>query len=185
MEDNELITKCKNGDKLAFETLIGKYHPLIFKYLCKISGDELVAEDLVQETFIKMIRSIDKFDSYGRAKFYTYLICIAKNCYIDYYRKEKKRLKDITFDNNLNMEDCNNVEELVISKMDNMNILEAMDNLTDDQKMVIKMKYIEELTIKEIGEILNIESKTVKSRIHNGMVKLRKMLQGGNFDERD
>jgi RNA polymerase sigma-70 factor, ECF subfamily len=138
---------------------------------------------LVQETFIKMIRNIDKFDTYGKAKFYTYLICIAKNCYIDYYRKEKKRSKDITIDDNFNLENSNDVEELVISKMNNMNILEAMNNLTDNQKMVIKMKYIEELTTKEIGEILNIESKTIKSRIHNGMVKLRKMLQGVDIDE--
>jgi RNA polymerase sigma-70 factor, ECF subfamily len=183
MEDNELISKCKNGEKFAFEALIGKYHPLIFKYLCKISGDEVISEDLVQETFIKMIRSIDKFDLKGSAKFYTYLICIAKNCYIDYYRKEKKRSKDISIDDHIGFQAGNNIEELVISKMENMNILEAVNDLTDNQKMVIKMKYIEELTTKEIGDILNIEPKTIKSRVHNAVIKLRKALQGGNVDE--
>jgi RNA polymerase sigma-70 factor, ECF subfamily len=185
MEDNELIIQCKNGEKSAFENLISKYHPVVFKYLCRISGDEFIAEDLVQETFIKMIRGIEKYDTYGKATFQTYLICMAKNCYIDYYRKEKKRSKDIIIDENLSSEEFNNIEELVLSKMDNVIIFEAMENLTDNQKMVIRMKYIDELTTKEIGEILNIESKTIKSRIHNGMVKLRKMLQGGDIDERN
>lgn len=183
MEDNDLIKQCKDGEKLAFEALITKYHPLIFKYLCKISGDEFIAEDLVQETFIKMIRSIDTFDIYGKAKFYTYLISIAKNCYIDHYRREKKRALDIAINDDLKIADKNNVEEIVIAKLEHSNVLEAIDNLTDSQKMAIKLKYIEELTTKEIGEILNIETKTIKSRIHNGMVKLRNTLKGGDVDE--
>lgn len=182
MEDNELIMKCKTGEKYAFEALISKYHPSIFKYLCKISSDEFLAEDLVQETFVKMIRGIDKYDLYGRANFQTYLICMAKNCYIDYYRKEKKRFKDISIDESYIIEDCN-IEEAVISAMFNDDILGAMDYLTENQRKVIRMKYIEELTTKEIGEILDIETKTIKSRIHNGMVKLRKILQGGKTDE--
>lgn len=185
MEDNELIKQCKNGEKLAFETLITKYHPLVFKYLCKISEDEFLAEDLVQETFIKMIRGIDKFEIYGKAKFYTYLISIAKNCYIDHYRREKKRYMDISIHDNLTLIDQNDVEEMVITNLEHMQAIEAIDNLTDSQNLAIKLKYIEDLTTKEISEILNIEVKTVKSRIHNGMVKLRNALKGGEMDERN
>jgi RNA polymerase sigma-70 factor, ECF subfamily len=184
MEDLELIVRCKNGEKSAFEALIRMYHPLIFKYLCKISGDEMLAEDLVQETFIKMIRNIDKFDPYGKAKFSTYLVCIAKNCYIDYYRKEKNRANDVAIGTDFGMQDLCNMEELVIRKMDNIEVLEAVDQLTDHQKIAIRMKYIDNLTTKEIGELLNVEAKTIKSRIHNGMVILRKMLKGGDADER-
>jgi RNA polymerase sigma-70 factor, ECF subfamily len=185
MKDIELILGCKNGEKSAFEALITMYHPMIFKYLCKLSGNEMTAEDLVQETFIKMIRNIDKFDTSGKAKFSTYLVCIAKNCYIDYYRKERNREKDVSIEDHFGLKSSHSVEEIVMSKMDNIEVLEAVDQLTDAQKVAIKMKYIDDLTTKEIGEFLNVEAKTIKSRIHNGIVILRKTLIGGDTDERD
>lgn len=186
MEDKELVTKCKNGEREGFEALISKYHSYVYKYLCKISDNDLIVEDLVQETFIKMIRNIDKFDIKGKAKFSSYLITISKNCYIDYYRKERKRINDIPIEETLNFEGYRkSIDEIVVDKMYKIEIFDAINDLTVDQQIAIKMKYIEDMTIKEIGEILKVEPKTIKSRIHNGMVKLRKSLQGGNHNERD
>lgn len=92
MGDNELIHRCKNGDKTAFQELISRYHPFVFKFLVKITENEQLAEDLTQDIFIKVIRNIDKFDIYGKAKFSTYVITMSKNSYIDYLRKEKRSL---------------------------------------------------------------------------------------------
>jgi RNA polymerase sigma-70 factor (ECF subfamily) len=186
MEDNEIIKICKRGEKEAFQVLISRYHPFVYKYLYRISENDLIVDDLVQETFIKMIKGIDKFDLQGKAKFSTYLITIAKNCYIDYYRREKKRMSEVSIDELSNIEASGtNVQELIVAKLYNESVLEYLENLTEDQRIAIKLKYIEDLTLKEIGEILNIEPKTIKSRIHNGIVKLRSMIERGDYDERD
>jgi RNA polymerase sigma-70 factor, ECF subfamily len=186
MDDNEIIKRCKRGEKEAFQELISRYHPFVYKYLFRISDNNLIVDDLVQEAFIKMIKGIDKFDLYGNAKFSTYLITIAKNCYIDYYRKEKKRTSEVSIDELSNIEASGtSIQELIANKLYNESVLALLENLTEDQRIAIKLKYIEDLTLKEIGEILNIEPKTIKSRIHNGIVKLRSMIEGRNYDERD
>ncbi len=178
MEDKKLIKECQNGDKSAFQELISKYHPIVYKFLVRVTEDERLTEDLTQETFIKIIRSIDKFDVNGKAKFSTYIIAVSKNCYIDYLRKNKKTMQSVAIDDNLNIEDTDvNVEEIVLDKIYGNDILKAMESLTEEQRIAIKLKYIEDLTLKEIGDILKIEPKTVKSRIHNGIVKLRQLLQ--------
>ena len=89
MDDIKLIKRCQNGDKEAFQELVKMYHPYVYRFLIRTTGDEQLSQDLTQDTFIKIIRSIEKFDIYGKAKFSTYIITVSKNCYIDYLRKQK------------------------------------------------------------------------------------------------
>ena len=179
MEDTKIIKRCQAGDKSAFEELIAKYHPYVFKFLIKLSEDEELAEELTQETFIKVIRNIDKFDVYGKAKFSTYIITLCKNCYIDYYRKHKGEVKNVAIDDSLNL--CyEDTEEKVLDKLDGESAVASLEKLPEEQRIVIKMKYLEGMTLKEIGEKLELEPKTIKSRIHNGIVKLRKIFEGGD-----
>lgn len=178
LDDSKLIKKCQNGDKEAFQELISKYHPFVYKFLFKLTGEEEIAEDLNQETFLKVIKSIDKFDIHGKAKFSTYIITVAKHCYIDYLRKQNKFINYISIDEDMSIEDTQlNVEGTVIDNMYNEKIMEKMSSLSEEQQIVIKMKYIEGLTLNEIGEKLKLEPKTIKSRIHNGIVKLREMFE--------
>lgn len=180
MEDTRIIKRCQMGHKEAFQELISKYYPFVYKFLVRISENENLAEDLTQDTFIKIIRNIENFDVNGSAKFSTYIIAISKNLYIDHLRQEKRILPSVPIDQYLNIGDAGiDIEDTVIYKMYNQDILDNMEKLTEVQKIVIKMKYIEGLTLKEIGDTLNLEPKTIKSRIHNGVVKLRKMLGGG------
>jgi RNA polymerase sigma-70 factor (ECF subfamily) len=183
VEDNSLIKKCQRGDKEAFQLLISKYHPFVYKFLLRIADNGQTAEDLTQETFIKVIRNIDKFDTAGKAKFLTYVISIAKNSFIDYLRREKRYGTNIPI---TEIEDVNIVvEDTVIDKLYEQSILANLEALSEEQKIAIKLKYIEGLTLKEIGDRLDLEPKTIKSRIHNGIVKLRKRLDRGDDNERD
>lgn len=178
MEDIKLIKKCHTGDREAFNELISKYHPIVYKFLVKLSRDENISEDLTQETFIKLIRNIEKFDVHGSAKFSTYIITIGKNVYIDYLRKEKRALTDISLNEDYligNMGES--LEEIVSGRLYNEEIIANMEKLTEEQRFAIRMKYIEGLTLKEIGDILGLEPKTIKSRIHNGISNLRKILE--------
>jgi RNA polymerase sigma factor, sigma-70 family len=186
MEENKLIKRCQVGDKEAFQELISKYHPFVYKFLIKVTANEDVAEDITQETFLKIIKNIEKFDVHGKAKFSTYTITVSKNCYIDYLRKEKKFLQDLAIDENINTEDINtNTENIVLDKIYGEEVKKELENLSEEQKLAVKMKYMEGLTLKEIGDKLELEPKTVKSRIHNGIVKLRKIFGGDDKYEGD
>ncbi|HCF70977.1 MAG TPA: RNA polymerase subunit sigma-24 [Syntrophomonas sp.] len=185
METKNLIKKCQQGDKEAFQLLISRYHPLVYKFLVKISNNDQVAEDLTQETFLKVIRHIDNFATEGQAKFSTYIISIAKNAYIDYLRKEKRLLHNSSISEALNTEDVNIQEDRVVDRLYGQSLLKSLEDLPDEQRIAIKLKYLEGLTLKEIGMELGLEPKTVKSRIHNGMIRLRKLAGKGDEYERD
>jgi RNA polymerase sigma-70 factor (ECF subfamily) len=155
MEDNKLIKKCQMGDREAFNELISKYHPNVYKFLIKLSYNEDTAEDLTQETFIKVIRNIEKFDVHGSAKFSTYIITIAKNLYIDYLRKEKRFLYETLPDENYISENAEkSIEETVADKLYSEEIIKGMEKLTEEQRMAIWMKYIEGQTLYQPKELL-------------------------------
>lgn len=89
MNEVKLILECQKGEKKAFNELIENYYPYVSKFLRKLTGNEEISQDLVQETFLKLIVNIDKFDVKGKATFSTYLMKIAKNCYLDYLKNKK------------------------------------------------------------------------------------------------
>lgn len=172
MSDKALIKACQKGEKQAFEDVIQMYYPYVWKFLIKTTADELLAQDLTQETFLKMIKSIETFNLGGKAAFGTWLITIAKNCYIDYLRKNKTypvNLDDIQIDSQFDM------EFMVTEKMRYEELTKAIEKLPPEQGIAIRMKYEQDLTLDEIAQQFNVPSKTVKSRIHDGTVKLCRM----------
>lgn len=178
MEDFKLIRNCQKGNKAAFQELITKYHPLVSGFLIKLTRNAQHAEDLTQDTFLKVIKNIEKFDLNKTGKFSTYIITIAKNCYLDEIKKEVRYKRFQSINAQCDTGDPTiDLEETIINKLDGQAVLDSLENLTEEQQIVIKLKYIEELTLKEIGRILNLEPKTVKSRIHNGVEKLRGILK--------
>lgn len=178
MNDIKLILACQNGDKQAFNDLITLYYPYVSKFLLKLSSDNAISEDLIQDTFVKLIRGIDSFNVYGKAAFATYLMTIAKNCYIDYLRKNKNIMLNI---DEQEIADTITLESKVLNSIEASELLKAVDALPWEQGQAIRLKYLEQLTLQEIAEKFNTQPKTIKSRIHDGMVKLRKGLgKGGN-----
>ena len=178
MNDKALIKRCQRGDRQAFDELIRLYYDYVSGFLLKNTGDETLSEDLTQETFLKMIRSIEKYDTGGSASFGTWLITIAKNCYIDQLRRNRIQLEDI---DSLPLEDEKSVADEVEKKFQYEQIMKALEMLPSEQALAIKLKYVEDMTLAQIAERFGVQQKTIKSRIHDGAVKLRKML---NLKER-
>ena len=174
MNENEVIKRCQNGDRTAFDELIRAYYPYVTKYLLKLTGSEMLTEDLTQDVFFKMIRTIDKYKTNGKASFATYIITIAKNTWIDHMRRNKVVLGDLSETETQSGDDT---ERKVITKMQYEEIIKYIDSLPPNQACVIRLKYIEELTLKEIERITGVPEKTVKSRIHEGTKKLRNFLK--------
>ena len=173
MSEKTLIKKCQRGEQSAFEELIRLYYDYVFGFLLKTTADKTVCEDLTQETFLKMIQNIEKFNSGGGAAFGTWLITIAKNSYIDYLRRNRVCFDDIE---SLPLEDKQDIAAKVESGIQYEQLLEYLKSLPDEQAAAIRLKYVEDMTLKEIAERFGVPPKTVKSRIHDGTVKLRKKL---------
>lgn len=175
--DYKLILLAQSGNKAAFQSLISDYYPYVSRFLLKLTGNEHAAEDLTQETFLRVVRSIDRYDVYGKASFSTYVMTIAKRLYIDDLRKKKIVPVDIS---DLDVDSGQDVERFVLKGLQIDEALKQLENLPPDQAVAIKMKYLEQKTLDEIAQRLHTQPKTVKSRIHNGMVKLRLAFTGGN-----
>lgn len=151
------MKQCQKGNKQAFNELITFYYPFVSKFLLKITGKSDITEDLVQETFIKLIKNIDKFDIKGKATFSTYLMTIARNCYLDYLKKYNKELKDVDINDFSN--DVSS-EYDYLKKEDYNTLLKEINKLPKLQKEVIKLKYLEGYTLEEIAKIQNTTSRS-------------------------
>ncbi len=177
MNEVKLILKCQKGEKEAFNKLITIYYPYVSKFLLKLTTNEEITQDLVQETFLKLIINIDKFDIKGKATFSTYLMKIAKNCYLDYLKKNRKISSEIDIET---VSDIILLEDKLEEKEEIDNILKQIDQLPFEQAQAIKMKYLEEYSLKEIAEKMGTKSITIKSRIYEGKKKLEKRIKGVN-----
>ena len=89
-----MLRAAQGGDKEAFQQLILAYYPYVKNFLLKLSGSEQDTEDLTQETFLKLIRSIRHYEPSGQAAFATWLMSIAKHCYLDDLRRSRKLTVD-------------------------------------------------------------------------------------------
>jgi len=181
LRETALITASQKGDRQAFEELIRMFYPYVSGFLLKMTCDESLKEDLTQETFLKMIQNIEYFDTGGNAGFGTWLIAIAKNCYIDYLRRNRIIPADIE---EFQIDDPHDMAGMVLQKMQYYEALRAIETLPPEQGLVIRLKYEQDLTLAEIAKHLGIPPKTVKSRIHEGTVKLRKILKISRREEK-
>lgn len=174
MNERELIKKCQNGDRQAFEDLIRLYYDYVSGFLLKATGDKLLSEDLTQDTFLKMICGIENYKPKNNVCFGTWLITIAKNRYIDYLRRNSVYIEDI---DTVFIADVQNIGDTVDNKLQYEQLLKAIESLPPEQGIAIRLKYEEDLTLNEIAKKFRTPAKTIKSRIHEGTVKLRKLIK--------
>ena len=150
MREENVIKRCQSGDESAFEELISFYYPHVSGFLSNMACRRDMIEDIVQETFIKMIRGIDRFDLRGNAKFSTYLFTIARNCYIDAIRRNKQIDFNIDALENL-LAAPESTEELILHRMEFEDLETELGRLPPVQQTAIRLKYFEGLSLKEIG----------------------------------
>jgi RNA polymerase sigma-70 factor (ECF subfamily) len=172
-DEKKLVKASQKGDREALEGLIRLYYPYVSKFLIKTTGDAGLAEDLTQETFLKMIRGIDRFDPGAGAGFGTWVIAIAHNCFVDHLRKNRFETTELAEEI---LHDPQDMSDAVLTRLQVRELQEALAKLPEEQGLAIRLKYEEAMTLAEIGEHFGVPAKTVKSRIHEGTVKLRKML---------
>ena len=177
--DEQLIKQFQEGNKLAFNELVFRYKDKILNFLYRFMYDKDVAEDLAQETFIKVYT---KKDSYKEiSKFSTWLYTIASNLAKTELRKIKRRktfsISSITkSDKEHNFFVDDSKEEEILDKNENNILHESIYSLEQDFRTIIILREIQELSYENISKILKLPLGTVKSRINRGKLKLREIL---------
>ena len=133
------------------EKIYRDYYDIVFKYVLCLTHDKDLSEDITQETFVKMIKNIDKFE--GKSKLSSWLCEIAKNLWIDYLRKNKRKV-ELNEENTLNIESSQNIENEYIEKENESAVLEKIKTLDDVSQRVMFLRIKGEMSFKEIGDIL-------------------------------
>lgn len=167
MELNEnFIKKLKEKDEEALRIFIKEYKIPLYNYIYRIVYRKEDAEDILQETFLKIFKNIKNIDF--KRNFKSFIFKIARNSCIDFLRKKRK---EIGFTDEI-YEKPDNFEERMKLKS---KIERLLSNLKREEREIIVLKYIENFKIKEIAEILEIPENTVKIKIFRALKKISKI----------
>ena len=182
-KDENLIENYLGGDDLSLKLIIDKYTQLIYSYISRLAGKDS-AEDLTQDVFIKVWKNLKNFDT-KRASFKTWIYNIARNTTIDYLRKKKSISFSSLYEEDKDLvenipDDLTNQENIFIKNEDVNFLKEAISLLPAHYKEILVLYYENEMTFKEIGELLDKPLNTVKSYHRRAIIKLKQELKGKN-----
>jgi RNA polymerase sigma-70 factor (ECF subfamily) len=174
-----LIERCLAGDQAAWEEIVRLHRRKVFNIAYKFVGKHDLAEDLTQDIFLKLYRSLNTFDR--RANFQTWLISVSRNLCIDHYRSVRKERETINRDVDASTLMPVARERSAYSQLelrDRVQLLRAaLDTLPPTLRTAVLLRDIQELTYQEIAERLNVPEGTVKSRINRGRTELARQIQ--------
>lgn len=181
--DAELVSDYLAGDDAAFTVLYGRYERQLFSYIYRFAGERRKAEDLFQQTWLKMINGLSGYEE--RRKFSSWLFGIAHNCCIDELRRASRKNEDCS-----PMDDAAGFREnrpdpeetlLFRERADLLN--QALQRLPEEQKTVVLLRLKADLPFKEIAEITNCSLNTVLGRMHYAVRNLRKHIVENSGEE--
>jgi len=185
-EEARLIEACREGDASAFNLLVWRWEKPLFNFVYKYVGHADTAEDLVQETFVRVLKNIERYTH--RGSFSTWLYRIAINLCKDHLKK--KRLPMVSLHDYYTTASGEKVyvkdrvagdgpaADAVVGAEDlGETVRRLLSGLPEEQRVVILMKEYQEMTFREIAEVLEVPEGTVKSRLYHGLRTMRSQLE--------
>jgi RNA polymerase sigma factor (sigma-70 family) len=181
LNDNELVQQFINGDINSLEILIRRHKSRVYSYILLIVKNQELAEDIFQETYIKVIRSLKRGKYIENGKFVSWVLRISHNLIIDHFRKEKLRG---TISNDNSTVDLFNspkfseetVEDQLVHNQILNEVKELVEELPEDQRQVIYMRHYMELSFKEIADQTGVSINTALGRMRYALINLRKLI---------
>ena len=183
-----LIQRCLRGDQAAWELIVKQYWRKVFNVAYKFVGKHDEAEDLTQDIFLKIFRSLDTFDR--RANFQTWLISVSRNLCIDHYRSVRKERETIDRQvdaNELTPAAADASPIAALEQRDRVTLLrQALAKLPESLRTAVVLRDLQELSYQEIADRLHLPEGTVKSRINRGRTELARQVRklGGDDENR-
>ena len=182
LTDHELVKRFIDGEQSSFEILISRHKDKVYTYILLMIKNEHLAHDIFQETFIKVIKSLHAGKYQENGKFVSWVIRIAHNLIIDYFRKEKqmKICSNDEYETDIfNSPKFSNktVEDDIIHDQIMSDVRQLVDFLPDEQKEVILLRHFMGLSFKEIADQTNVSINTALGRMRYALINLRKLVE--------
>jgi RNA polymerase sigma-70 factor (ECF subfamily) len=181
LSDQELVKRFIDGHKSSIEVLINRHKNKVYTYIILIVKNQQLAEDIFQDTFIKVIRSLQEGKYKDNGKFVSWVIRIAHNLTIDHFRKEKQintcSNEDYEADifNSKKLSD-GTIEDLLVEDQIVSEVRLLIEELPEDQKQVILLRHYGGLSFKEIAEQTGVSINTALGRMRYALINLRKII---------
>lgn len=180
VSDAALISAYLQGNDKAFETLVKKSKSKVYTTIYLIVKDRYIAEDLLQETYIKAIDVMKSGRYNEEGKFMPWIVRIAHNLAIDYFRKDRRYPTIILEDGSMVLNSFefseDSFEDIQLKQDQIVNIRELVKRLPDEQREVLVLRHYEELSFQEIADLTQVSINTALGRMRYALINLRKML---------
>ena len=185
LSDSELIRAYRGGDEQAFEILLTRHQDRVYTKINFIVRDSELANDLFQETFIKVIRLLKEGKYVEEGKFLPWILRIAHNMSIDHFRRNKKmrmvRSRDeVDVFAKIDTGEAH-VEDLLVEGQIHSDVRRIIDELPEDQREVVRMRMYDNLSFKEIAETTGVSINTALGRMRYAVINLRKIVGENNI----
>lgn len=187
MTDEELALQYVGGNNRAFDELLARNQSKLFTYIMFVVRDQELANDIFQDTFVKVIMKLQEGKYTDCGKFSFWLTRIAHNVIMDWYRMQRnEHIVEPTEDNDLSNLRSNSVmdrcrESEIVNEQVMSDVRRMMDNLPAPQREVVYMRFYQELSFKEIADITGVSINTALGRMRYAILNLRRMAKEHNI----
>jgi len=182
LTDDILVKLYEEGNNAAFEVLLTRYKSKVYYYIFQIVRDKELTEDIFQDTFIKAIMTIQQGRYFESGRFLSWINRIAHNLIIDFFRKEKNENTvsadgyDYEITNNTKLSDLS-IEDILSNEQVLNDVVKMVDYLPAVQQEVVRMRFFEDLSFKEIAEKTDVSINTALGRMRYALLNMRKLAQ--------
>ncbi|MFN5323776.1 MAG: sigma-70 family RNA polymerase sigma factor [Bacteroidota bacterium] len=181
VSDHDLIVSFINGDESKMEILISRHQRKIFTSIMLLVRDREQAEDIFQETFIKVIHTLRSGNYQEEGKFLPWVIRIAHNMVIDHFRKQKRMplsrdTEDYSIMDSIQLTD-DNIEDKLVNDQIHELVRKLIDHLPDDQREVVILRHYADMSFKDIAEQTGVSINTSLGRMRYALINLRKLIK--------
>jgi RNA polymerase sigma-70 factor (ECF subfamily) len=182
-----LLRRCRAGDSGAWEELVRRYHRRVFGICYRFTGSSDEAQDLTQEVFIRMYRSLDSYDM-ARAAFMTWVAALTRNLLVDHYRRSKPQRQTDSLDASAGddpeatpmrdalMDPAAGPEARLQARETRELVHAALQKISPELREAVILRDLQDMDYKEIATVLKVPEGTVKSRISRGRTELARLL---------
>lgn len=181
LDDFQLVRSYVAGEEKSLEVLLEKYQKRVYSSIYMLVKDKYLAEDIFQDTFIKVIDNLKSGNYKEEGKFFPWVMRIAHNLCIDYFRKVKRKPQIVTEDGYdiftvLDMRE-DSIEDKMIKEQSIAKVKDLINLLPNEQKEVVVLRHYAELSFKEISDITGVSINTALGRMRYALMNMRKMVE--------
>ena len=187
LTDEQLVRAYVDGNNEAFDTLLRRHQSKLFSYILRIVKNRDIADDIFQETFVKIIMTLKQGRYAESGKFGAWLTRIAHNLIIDHFRQEKSENSISTDDEDVNLLNrrdlCDeNIEDLLINDQIRTDVRRIIEALPEAQREVLMMRYYSDMSFKEIADATGVSINTALGRMRYAILNMRRMASEYNIE---